>query len=179
MTEKLSAEPTPRPPDTTIDASVSSGRSPPTIGSRLVKDSGRDMVATEAVYAQEPSPFDCGHEIMIDGAQCVRFGKDILVNVATANHEAGYQWLARHCGDRFRLHRVYRMTDNHIDSIILPLRPGKLLLREPKYLDMLPAPLSPMLMRGHPLQRKARLAAGFPEDFLDQLDAWQPGSPGY
>jgi glycine amidinotransferase len=106
-----------------------------------VKETGRDMVATEAVYAQEPSPFDCGHEIMIDAAQCVRFGKDILVNVATANHEAGYQWLARHCGDRFRLHRVYRMTDNHIDSIILPLRPGKLLLREPKYLDMLPAPL--------------------------------------
>jgi glycine amidinotransferase len=33
------------------------------------------------------------------------------------------------------------MTDNHIDSIILPLRPGTLLLREPKYLDMLPPPL--------------------------------------
>ena len=38
----------------------------------------------------------------------------------------------------------------------------------------LPAPLSPMLMRGRPLQRDARARAGFPEEFLDQLDAWQP-----
>jgi uncharacterized ferritin-like protein (DUF455 family) len=38
----------------------------------------------------------------------------------------------------------------------------------------LPAPLSPMLMRGRPLQRDARRRAGQPEPFLDQLDAWQP-----
>lgn len=42
----------------------------------------------------------------------------------------------------------------------------------------LPPPLSPMLMRGHPLDRDARLRAGFPERFLDELDAWQPLSPG-
>jgi uncharacterized ferritin-like protein (DUF455 family) len=38
----------------------------------------------------------------------------------------------------------------------------------------LPAPLSPLLMRGRPLQRGARARAGFSEEFLDQLDAWQP-----
>jgi uncharacterized ferritin-like protein (DUF455 family) len=43
----------------------------------------------------------------------------------------------------------------------------------------LPAPLSPMLMRGRPLQRSARLRGGFSEDFLDRLDAWQPASPGF
>ena len=106
-----------------------------------VKDSGRDMVATEAVYGQEPSEFDVGIEMMIDAAQCIRFGKDILVNVATQNHEMGLQWLERHLGDRFRFHRVYRMTDNHIDSIVLPLRPGTLLLRAPQFFDMLPEPL--------------------------------------
>jgi len=42
----------------------------------------------------------------------------------------------------------------------------------------LPAPLSPILMRGRPLQRGIRLRAGFPEPFLDELDAWQPPSPG-
>jgi uncharacterized ferritin-like protein (DUF455 family) len=42
----------------------------------------------------------------------------------------------------------------------------------------LPLPLSPMLLRGRPLQREARRRAGFPEAFLDQLDAWQPDSPG-
>jgi len=39
-------------------------------------------------------------------------------------------------------------------------------------------PLSPLLMRGRPLQRDARRRAGVPDDFLDQLDAWQPESPG-
>ncbi len=43
----------------------------------------------------------------------------------------------------------------------------------------LPAPLSPMLMRGRPLQRDVRLRAGFSEAFLDRLDAWQPVSPGF
>jgi uncharacterized ferritin-like protein (DUF455 family) len=43
----------------------------------------------------------------------------------------------------------------------------------------LPAPLSPMLMRGRPLQRGARLRGGFSEAFLDRLDAWQPASPGF
>ena len=39
---------------------------------------------------------------------------------------------------------------------------------------LLPPPLSPMLMRGRPLQREARRRAGQPEQFLDELDAWQP-----
>jgi uncharacterized ferritin-like protein (DUF455 family) len=38
----------------------------------------------------------------------------------------------------------------------------------------LPSPLSPMVMRGRPLQREARLRAGFPGGFLDELEAWQP-----
>jgi len=42
----------------------------------------------------------------------------------------------------------------------------------------LPAPLSPMVMRGRPLARAARLAAGFSEHFLDELEAWQPAPPG-
>jgi uncharacterized ferritin-like protein (DUF455 family) len=42
----------------------------------------------------------------------------------------------------------------------------------------LPPPLTPMLMRGHPLQRASRARAGFPERFLDELDAWPTGAPG-
>jgi uncharacterized ferritin-like protein (DUF455 family) len=42
----------------------------------------------------------------------------------------------------------------------------------------LPAPLSPILMRGKPLHREARRRAGQTEQFLDELDAWQPVSPG-
>jgi len=42
----------------------------------------------------------------------------------------------------------------------------------------LPAPLSPLLMRGRPLQREARLRAGQSERFVDELEAWRPDSPG-
>lgn len=38
----------------------------------------------------------------------------------------------------------------------------------------LPPPLSPLLMRGKPLQREVRGRAGQPNDFLDELEAWQP-----
>jgi glycine amidinotransferase len=82
-----------------------------------------------------------GHELVFDGAQCIRLGTDVLVNVANENHELGFTWLTRTLGDEFRFHRIYRLADNHIDSIILPLRPGVLLLRSPKYLAYLPTAL--------------------------------------
>jgi uncharacterized ferritin-like protein (DUF455 family) len=42
----------------------------------------------------------------------------------------------------------------------------------------LPPPLSPMVMRGQPLARAARLRAGLDAEFLDELEAWQPASRG-
>ncbi|HEY1959374.1 MAG TPA: DUF455 family protein [Polyangiaceae bacterium] len=42
----------------------------------------------------------------------------------------------------------------------------------------LPEPLTPLLMRGLPLERSARRKAGQPERFIDELEAWQPASPG-
>lgn len=41
----------------------------------------------------------------------------------------------------------------------------------------LPAPLSPMVMRGKPLDRSARSAAGMDEQFLDALEQWKPAPP--
>lgn len=38
----------------------------------------------------------------------------------------------------------------------------------------LPPPLSPLLMRGAPIARDARLAAGFPAAFIDALDRFSP-----
>jgi len=48
-----------------------------------------------------------------------------------------------------------------------------------RWCEALPEPLSPMLMRGRPLDREARARAGFSGSFLDRLDAWQPVSPGF
>lgn len=103
--------------------------------------SGQNVPALEEVYAQAQSEFDIGYEMMIDAAQCIRFGKDILVNVATENHWLGFKWLEQHFENKFRFHMLYRFADNHIDSIILPLKPGKLLLRNPQFLDKLPEAL--------------------------------------
>jgi uncharacterized ferritin-like protein (DUF455 family) len=41
----------------------------------------------------------------------------------------------------------------------------------------LPPPLSPLLMRGAPLNRAARLEAGFSPPFVDELERWSP-APG-
>jgi uncharacterized ferritin-like protein (DUF455 family) len=40
--------------------------------------------------------------------------------------------------------------------------------------DALPRPLSPLLLRGKPLAREARLRAGLDAAFVDALDAWTP-----
>lgn len=42
----------------------------------------------------------------------------------------------------------------------------------------LPPPLTPMMMRGEPLNRADRRRAGFPDPFLDALAAWQSGESG-
>jgi uncharacterized ferritin-like protein (DUF455 family) len=46
------------------------------------------------------------------------------------------------------------------------------------WLSALPAPLSPMVMRGKPLARDARRRAGLSDTFLDALEAWSPVLPG-
>jgi glycine amidinotransferase len=96
---------------------------------------------TEPVRNPQPSPYDLGFEIMIDGAQCLRLGRDVIVNVSTANHRLGLDWLEMHFGDRFRFHRIERLSDSHIDSMVLALRPGMLLIRNEGVLDYLPEKL--------------------------------------
>jgi glycine amidinotransferase len=78
-----------------------------------------------------------GLEMVFDGAQCMRLGRDVLVNVANHNHELALRWLRDNLRD-LRFHRLDAMADNHIDSVLVPLRPGLMLLRSPKYLEYLP-----------------------------------------
>lgn len=101
--------------------------------------SGHVTPAIEDVGDSDGSAVD--FEIMIDGAQCIRLGRDLVVNVATANHMLGARWLAAHLEGRFRVHVMERFADNHIDSLVLPLRPGLLLLRNPEVAERLPVPL--------------------------------------
>jgi glycine amidinotransferase len=79
-------------------------------------------------------------EMALDGAQCIRIGEDILVNVGNANHELAFQWLRAHFGSEFRFHRLDRLGPDHIDSFLLPLRPGFWLVRNSRVLEYLPEP---------------------------------------
>ncbi len=96
---------------------------------------------TEVIEDPQESAYDVGYEMMFDGAQCLRLGRDIIVNVSTANHALACDWLERHLEGRFRIHRVFRLSDSHIDSMVLALRPGVLLVRSEAVAQALPEPL--------------------------------------
>jgi glycine amidinotransferase len=67
-------------------------------------------------------------EIMFDAAQCLRFGTDIVMNVATEHHRLGARWLQRHLGERFTVHVMDGVAADHLDVAMMPLRPGVLLV---------------------------------------------------
>jgi len=92
----------------------------------------------EPIEHASTSEFDVGYEIMIDAAQCLRLGVDVVVNVANENHIMGLDWLRRHFDGRFQFHQVDRISDGHIDTMILALRPGLLLLRNEGVREKLP-----------------------------------------
>lgn len=96
---------------------------------------------TEPIADPRPSAYDVGLEMMLDGAQVLRLGRDLVVNVAQHNHEQGVHWLERHLQGRYRIHRVSRMADNHIDSMLLALKPGVFLARHDGIRDLMPEPL--------------------------------------
>ncbi|MGW1774915.1 glycine amidinotransferase [Streptomyces sp. NPDC002104] len=96
---------------------------------------------TEPIEDPQPSPYDVGLEMMFDAAQCLRLGRDIVANISTANHALAVDWLERHLEGRFRIHRVHGLSDSHIDSMVLALRPGTLLVRSAEVAELLPEPL--------------------------------------
>jgi glycine amidinotransferase len=95
----------------------------------------------EPVRDPQPSAYDVGYEMLFDGAQCLRLGRDLVVNISTANHAMACDWLERHLAGRIRVHRVYGLSDSHIDSMVLALRPGTLLVRSEQVADYLPEAL--------------------------------------
>lgn len=66
----------------------------------------------------------------IDGAQFLRIGRDCIVNINSYNHWKGYQWL-KSFFPKTRFYEI-NVADNHIDGVIVALRPGVFLV-DPKY----------------------------------------------
>lgn len=55
---------------------------------------------------------------------------------SNVTNDLGIEWLRRHLGDTYRIHHVESRcrTPMHIDSTIMPLAPGKLLIN-PEFVD--------------------------------------------
>jgi glycine amidinotransferase len=99
-----------------------------------------------------PVPAEPDHQIMFDGAQILRVGRDLVFNTSTENHRMGVTWLRRHLGDGYRVHEI-SITDNHLDAEIAVLRPGVLLLNEKLDVERLPKFLQGWkVIRHHPVR---------------------------
>ena len=80
------------------------------------------------------------YAMAIDGAQYLRIGKDVIVNITSYNHWLGAKWVESFFPEsKFWYINV---VDNHIDGLINCLRPGTFLVNPnyPNIKDLLPEP---------------------------------------
>jgi glycine amidinotransferase len=78
-------------------------------------------------------------EPLFDAADFVRIGCDIIGQRSHVTNRKGIDWLRMAIGDQFKIH-VYQFDDAspmHIDTTILPLAPGKVLVN-PVWVNRLP-----------------------------------------
>jgi glycine amidinotransferase len=68
-------------------------------------------------------------EPLFDAADVIRCGKDLFVQKSMVTNDAGIDWLRRHYPDH-RVHKVWyrEHTPWHMDTTIVPLRPGLVLI---------------------------------------------------
>ena len=83
------------------------------------------------------------NEIAFDAADFVRCGNDIFVQKSNVTNDMGIEWVRRHIGPEFKVHAVefLDMHPMHIDTTIVPLAPGKLLIN-PSWVKKIPKPLN-------------------------------------
>ena len=68
-------------------------------------------------------------EPAFDAACFTRFGRDIFWQPDLVSNEFGAEWLRRHLGPDFRVHRIEfrELLPTHIDTTLVPIRPGLVL----------------------------------------------------
>jgi glycine amidinotransferase len=76
-------------------------------------------------------------EPVFDAADCVRCGRDLFIQQSHVTNRLGIEWLRRHLGKEYRVHEVRNLSPEaiHIDTTLMPLAPGKVLVN-PKWVDM-------------------------------------------
>ena len=68
------------------------------------------------------------NEIIFDAANIIRVGRDILFLVSSTGNRKAVNWLASTLSPDYRVHVTHAYRSSHLDSTILPLRPGIVLL---------------------------------------------------
>lgn len=80
------------------------------------------------------------HEPLFDAADISRMGRDVFVQKSHTTNDFGIEWLTRHLGDRYRVHKVefhdYRAI--HIDATFVPLAPGRALVNPDRPFQVVP-----------------------------------------
>lgn len=67
-------------------------------------------------------------EVIFDAANIIRMGRDVLFLVSSTGNFKAAKWLANVLGSDYRVHVTQPYRSSHLDSTILPLRPGVALL---------------------------------------------------
>jgi len=83
----------------------------------------------DAPYDFETHPSLTEVEPCFDGACFMRCGRDLFWQPDLVSNQFGVDWLARHLGDDYRIHRLEfrKTTPQHIDTTLVPIRPGVIL----------------------------------------------------
>ena len=83
------------------------------------------------LYRIQPgrAPSVNNNEPILDPANLIRCGYDILYLISNTGNEQGAQWLRNTLGPEFRVHELHNLYSwAHVDSTIMPLRPGLVVL---------------------------------------------------
>jgi len=77
-------------------------------------------------------------EMAIDGANFLRIGSDVIVNINSYNQWKGYEWIKSFYPDT--TFHVIHVADNHIDGVIIALKPGVFMVNPayPNIKDVMP-----------------------------------------
>ena len=69
------------------------------------------------------------NEPILDPANLIRMGYDILYLISNTGNEMGARWLQNALGPDFKVHLMHDLYSwAHVDSTIMPLRPGLVIL---------------------------------------------------
>lgn len=75
-------------------------------------------------------------EPAFDAANVLRFGSDILYLVSDSGNEMGWKWLQSMLGEAYTVHPCRNLyASTHVDSTIVPLKPGLVLLNPARVND--------------------------------------------